>query len=226
VTTNENLLGSKKLGPIFWLLCFQFILVEYLVSLATTFPYSRIDNYISDLGSAHCAVLTSGFTTAVHKVCSPLHDVMNASFIIEGLLIAAGTVFMRKLYPSGKLIGTGLFLFIITGIGFVMAGLAPNDVNLPVHYTGAVMGLFGSSIGMVLIGLGMLVQKQPSTRLALYTVASGVVAIAGTVLLSSGLTLGIGVGGMERVAFYPYPVWMTLTGIYYLRRSGHDSPRG
>ena len=212
--------ASKRLGTLPWLLCFQFLVAEYVVSLACPFPYSRFNNYISDLGSVHCAVLTSGFTAASHQVCSPLHVVMNASFVIEGVLIALGAVFMRRLLPAGRAIAIALVLFFITGIGFMMAGFAPNDVNLPVHYTGAVLGLFGASTGMLVVGGAMLAQRSAPTWLAVYTLASGIVASAGTIFISSGVTLGVGVGGIERVAFYPYPLWLMLTGFYYLSR--HD----
>lgn len=219
----QTLLGNRKLGTVPWLLCFQFLLAEYTVSLACPFPYSRLHNYISDLGSVHCTVLTSGFTQAAHQVCSPLHSVMNGSFVLEGVLIAAGVVGMRKLLPKGRAMSAALvFFFFITGIGFVMAGLAPNDVNLSAHYTGAVLGLFGASIGMLVAGAAMLAQNSAPTGLALYTLASGITASAGTILISSGVTAGIGVGGIERVAFYPYPLWLMLTGASYLARSGAD----
>ena len=208
---------NKRVGPILWLLCFQFPLVEYLVSLGTTFPYSRTDNYISDLGSVHCAVLTSGFTAAAHRVCSPFHNWLNASFVLEGTLAGAGAFFMRKLLPTIKLMRFSLILLYITGVGFAMAGFAPNDVNLPVHYTGAVFALLGGGMGMVLFGAATFTESS-TFGLALLTLASGILSLTGTVLLSSGMTLGIGVGGMERIAAYPYLVWLTLTGMYYLAR--------
>jgi hypothetical membrane protein len=141
---------------------------------------------------------------------------MNASFIIEGVLIGAGAVLMRRSLPAERAITIALLLFVIAAVGGVMAGLAPNDVNLPVHYSGAVLILFGGGLGMTLIGGTMLARRSAPMALALYTVASGIVAFAGTSLLAGGVTLGIGVGGIERVGFYPFPIWLTAIGLYYL----------
>ena len=94
-----NVTRTNKVGPTLWLFCFQFMILEYWVSLHCPFPYSRLQNYISDLGSVHCSTLSTGFHTAARTVCSPLHAVMNTSFIVEGALISAGALFMRKLLP-------------------------------------------------------------------------------------------------------------------------------
>lgn len=214
----DHVSEQGRTGPIIWLFSFQFMLAEYLISLTTSYPYSYFDNYISDLGAAHCADLTSGFTDAVHRACSPLHDWMNLSFVAQGVLLAIGAFYMRHRFPATKPIRIGLLLLMIAGAGFVAAGLAPNDVNLPVHYTGAVLALFGGGIGITLIGATLLGQKSNGTGFALLTIASGVLSLAGTILLSSGITLGLGVGGMERVAAYPVELWPVLAGAYYLLR--------
>jgi len=214
--TVDHVSEQRKTGPIIWLFSFQFMLVEYLISWTTAYPYSYFDNYISDLGSAYCADLTSGFTDAVHRVCSPLHNWMNLSFVVQGVLLAVGAVYMRKRFPAMKPIRFSLLLLMAAGVGFVAAGLAPNDVNLPVHYAGAVLALFGGGIGITLIGATLLGQESNGTVFALLTIASGVLSLGGTILLSSGITLGLGVGGMERVAAYPVELWPVLAGAYYL----------
>ena len=217
MSTTFNVTRTNKVGPTLWLFCFQFMILEYWVSLHCPFPYSRLQNYISDLGSVHCSTLSTGFHTAARTVCSPLHAVMNTSFIVEGVLISAGALFMRKLLPPGKMVGVATVLFVIGGIGAVVAGLAPNDVNLRVHFMGALLILFGGSVGMMMVGIATLAQAVSSRLFGAYTLASGLTALAGTVLTFRGITLGLGIGSIERVGFYPLPIWLAITGIAYLK---------
>ena len=115
------------------------------------------------------------------------------------------------------MVGVATVLFVIGGIGAVVAGLAPNDVNLRVHFLGALLILFGGSVGMMMVGIATLVQAVSSRLFGAYTLASGLTALAGTVLTFRGTTLGLGIGGMERVGFYPFPIWLAVTGIAHLK---------
>ena len=53
--------------------------------------------------------------------------------------------------------------------------------------------------------------------LAVYSIASGVVGLLATALFVSDLYLGVGIGGMERLAAYPLPLWLFVAGSYFLR---------
>jgi hypothetical protein len=65
-----------------------------------------------------------------------------------------------------------------------------------------------------LAGLG---RRGLVARTAAYTAASGMIGLAATALLVAGHFLGAGAGGMERIAAYPLPLWMIVTGILLLR---------
>ena len=73
---------SSRIGPWLWLSCFQFFVAEQITRLGWPGHYSMARDYISDLGSAR----------------SPLHWVMNGSFMLQGLLIFLGAVLVR---PDG-----------------------------------------------------------------------------------------------------------------------------
>jgi hypothetical protein len=46
----------------------------------------------------------------------------------------------------------------------------------------------------------------------LFTTVSGVVGAVATLLFVQDIFLGLGIGGMERVAAYPLPIWMIAMG--------------
>ena len=70
---------SSRIGPWLWLCCFQFFVAEQIARLGWPGHYSMARDFISDLGSAR----------------SPLHWVMNGSFMLQGLLIFFGAVLAR-----------------------------------------------------------------------------------------------------------------------------------
>ena len=84
-----------RMQAVLWCLCVQFFVAEQIARLGWTLPYSFARNYISDLGATVCTSL----------VCSPRHALMNASFVLQGLLIAGGRwragVVPQRLRASG-----------------------------------------------------------------------------------------------------------------------------
>jgi hypothetical protein len=67
-----------------------------------------------------------------------------------------------------------------------------------------------------LLGAALLVQSRAPRWVGLYTLASGVLGLTATVLFAENIFLGLGLGGMERVAIYPFTLWLTLAGFYLL----------
>src|SRR5579863_5680731 len=78
------------IGPTMWMLSIQYFLIQYIVARSWTLPYSLSRNTISDLGNTVCAVRSTGF------VCSPLHSLMNASFITLGVFMALGSLLIYQ----------------------------------------------------------------------------------------------------------------------------------
>ena len=212
--------SRPKIGPVLWILSLQFFVFEFIVGRAWPSQYSMANNYISDLGSAHCAVLhgVSAVKLNLHPVCSPLHSLMNASFVALGFLVASGTLLIGNLFPVGRSIRFAMFLFVATGIGYILVGFAPNDVNLPIHYAAAAISLFGENIGMIVLGIALVRSGDTTRILGYFTLLSGIVALAATFLLAANVDLGLGIGGIERVAIYPFLFWLAATGVSFLRR--------
>jgi len=201
------------IGSYLWVCCFQYFVAEQIARLAWKIPYSMSANFISDLGAVHC---TATAVDAADAVCSPLHALMNGSFELQGLLIAMGSLLVAKLFPAGWLFRFALFLLAVSGIGVLLVGVAPEDVNPSLHYAAAAEHFLCDNIGMALLGMALLVQAR-SKGWGAYTLVSGTVGFAATLLLSRRMFLGLGVGGMERVASYPFPLWLAAMGMTALR---------
>src|ERR1700737_1918360 len=87
-----------RLGAVCWLLTGEYFVARPIVAAAWPRPYSYLHNYISDLGNTACGPFAYSQTTSVY-VCSPLHPLMNASFVVVGLLTVAGAVLTWRAWP-------------------------------------------------------------------------------------------------------------------------------
>ncbi|MEU7945082.1 hypothetical protein AB0C50_10455 [Micromonospora taraxaci] len=71
------------------------------------------------------------------------------------------------------------------------------------------MGL--GNVGLLLAGFAP--GTTPLGRWRRLTLTAGIIALAGTALFFAQQGVGIGVGGMERVAVLPYPLWTCCLGV-------------
>ena len=95
-------------------------------------------NWISDLGTAD----------------SPLHWVMNGSFVLQGVLISVGAILMRRLFPAKWTFQIALLLFLISGLGVLVVGLVPEDKVAEVHRLGALVHLGAGNVAMIFNSAG------------------------------------------------------------------------
>ncbi|MEJ0073408.1 MAG: DUF998 domain-containing protein [Candidatus Saccharibacteria bacterium] len=194
-------------GPLLWILSAQYFIVQFVAARVSTAAYSLTRNTISDLGNTVCGQYGGRF------VCSPAHGWMNASFMLLGVSMAAGSVLMYQALRknAGSAIGFGcLFL---SGSGALLIGLFPENTVAGLHVTGATLSFLIGNIGLVALGCAL----SLSRALRYYTIVSGIFALAALALFMTGHYLGIGIGGMERLVAYPQTVWLIVFGIYRLR---------
>jgi hypothetical membrane protein len=204
---------SVRLGSIIWMLAVQFFIAQAVVQSAWTTPFSLTQNFISDLGNTTCAPYPPGSNS---YVCSPWHAWMNASFIVLGLIILFGGVLVRTAFPRGLARLAGLILIGLAGIGIIAVGLYPEDVHIEYHRLGAAGHFVFGNLGMVVLGIA-LKQARERQALAVYSIISGVVGLVATALFITDNYLGLGIGGMERVAAYPLPLWLSVAGLSFFR---------
>lgn len=194
-------------------------------------PYSRATGYISDLGAVSCG------TYEDRAVCSPLHMLMNASFLVQGLALVLGAVFLtagllcvaarpgvqaRRFHAAGstrpaKHWVAAVAIRILTGVsgtGTMIVGLVPEDYGSPWHFAGALMFFIGG--GFALLVLGILWFRQ--TPVSWFLAACGVVCI--TALVVGGVTrMDVPEPGLlERLMGYPVTIGLAAAGLVIAQR--------
>lgn len=201
----------------------QYGLAQVIAAAAWKTPYNWLTNEISDLGNTACGQFSvHGPTT---YVCSPLHATMNASFVISGLLVIAGTLLLWRFWPLGKLITAAKVLMILSGLGKVLVGLVPENTDTSLHILGATNIVVGN-VAILLISVAIRHYYPVLTRAGR---AVSLLGIAGSILFSvaqyAGSDLWLGAGGWERVAGYPSNIWLIAVGIVSLCTAGRGGLR-
>ncbi|MFI6273353.1 DUF998 domain-containing protein [Micromonospora zamorensis] len=210
-----NLNPTGRVGALCWAAAAPIFLVVSLVTgLRWRNPtYSWALHNISDLGNVHCGIWD---TTRPRYVCSPWHPLMNAAMLTTGVLLAAGLLLTWRLLGRGGVVRSAQTLLLLATGGYALAALYPADVDENLHVLGAflIMGL--GNVGLLLAGFA------PGTttlgRWRLLTLTAGLIALVGTVLFFAQQGVGIGVGGMERVAVLPFPLWACCLGVLLAER--------
>jgi hypothetical membrane protein len=179
-------------GALAWLLTLQFFIVEAVAQARLDVPYSRADDVISALGTAD----------------SPAHLLMNASFLLQGVLIGAGLFLLRPALPGGAGAAATVLLGASAG-GVFVVGVFPSDGNGTLHAFGAVLHLLGGDCGLIALAYALRRRSEVvGTALALL----GVVGTGMTIFFLTEVTEYLGRGGTERAAAYVLPIGLALAG--------------
>lgn len=192
------------LGPGIWILAVEYYIVQIVVAAAWPTTYSLGRNPISDLGNTSCGLYDHRY------VCSPRHALMNAAFIVLGVVMAAGAPLIYQEFPKRRLTVIGFSCMAIAGLGTILVGAFPENVDDTLHVIGAAAPFLVGNAGLVVMSYAL---PLPRT-MGLYTMISGVIGLGGLVLLAVGAYLGLGRGGMERVTAYPQTLWLIVFGLY------------
>jgi hypothetical membrane protein len=209
---------KTEIGAVLWIFCLQYFLAEAVAISAWPGHYSLSANYISDLGALRCGAQAQGLAGATERLCSPLHAVMNASFGLQGLLIIGGAILTAPLFPKGWSWKIALLLIGASGLGVFVVGLAPEDAAPAPHYFGAVENFLCCNAGLVVTGVALQRWRGQTRGIGALTLAAGSLGLLGVALLAAKTYLGFGVGGMERIAAYPFPLAIATLGGFLLRR--------
>lgn len=195
----------------------QFFLVQIVVAAAWTTPYSWSRNWISDLGNTDCGQFALS-QSAPEYVCSPRHDLMNASFVLNGVLFLIGGLALTGLFPAGRLRTWGRWLLVVSGVLKILVGLAPENTNAGLHLLGAANVPVGA-VAILLLSLAL--RDRPAVRrlgvvVAVISLAAAFLSTAAQASGNVAVTLGLGNGGLERVADYPAFAWMIAVALLAL----------
>ena len=199
-------------GPIVFVSSSLYFVVQLLVAWVWHPAYSVVTNTISDLGNTRCGLYRGA------SVCSPRHDLMNAGFIFLGLVMAVGSLLICQEFTErgGRqrlAARVGFSLLALAGAGSIVVGLFPENTVRDAHVVGAGLAI---GVGNLAIGVLWLALPLPAAIRSLMAFI-GTVSIVALVLFASHRYLGIGAGGMERVAAITQTVWLIRFGACQFR---------
>ena len=179
----------------------MFFVVQAIAQAATTRPYSLTTNLISDLGNTACGP----------DLCSPLHGLMNATFVLVGLLHAVGAVTTWRAWPRYLGSTIGVALLALAGTALVIAGLAPENEQPTLHAIGGYVGLVSLNVAMIALGATL---WNTARWLSVLARIAGVMGLIGFGLFvgHSGFPIGIA----ERITDYPSAAMVVVFGVFLL----------
>jgi hypothetical membrane protein len=105
--------ARQAAGGIAWMLTALYFAVQPVVIAAWRGDYDIRRHTISDLGVTECGVFTHLGGPQI-PICSPRHDLMNATFIAVGLLIGLGTLLTRQAWPRSRTITAATWALMVT----------------------------------------------------------------------------------------------------------------
>lgn len=206
----------------------QYFVAESAVIAAWRGPeaYDRRTGFISDLGAISCGIYQH------RDICSPLHLLMNASFVVQGLGMLFGALLLnsallRIAARPGVRIQQGAahrkrrmsavavrVLTAVSGLGTVIVGCVPEDLRSPLHLVGALMFFIGGAFALLLLGLLWL----PHTPMSWLILLAGALSLGA--LVSGGLTrMEVPEPGtLERLMAYPITIGFCAAGLVVARR--------
>jgi hypothetical membrane protein len=194
----------RHIGAWCWILAAPLFLAFNVVAGVPWRPsYSWAADNISDLGNVSCGMWD---TTRPRYVCSPWHGLMNAGLVLTAVLLAVGAVLAWR----GRF---SRVLLLLAASGYALAGLFPADSNENGHFLGALLILVVGNVGLLAAARAVEGWQRE------WTLVMAGLAILGTGLFFTQRGLGIGVGGMERIAVFPLLIWAAATGIQTLASS-------
>lgn len=217
---SENRISvAARIGAAAWLAAtVQFLVVQLVVQSAWRTPYSWAGYNISDLGNVHCQMWD---VSRPRYVCSPLHDAMNASFVVHGLLLLAGTLLTGACWGRGLIAGSARILFAINAGGWVLVGLVPADVNEDLHVLGALLIMGLGNIGLICAGFARRTSLFGQLRPVTFSIAAAAVVAAW--MFFGQHDPGIGLGGLERIAAFALDAWTLVMALAMLRIHRKDN---
>jgi Protein of unknown function (DUF998) len=203
--------GSRGLiGAIALLSPLAYFIGQAVAQAASRAPYRVREQTISELGVTAPGIFTNPITKASHYIDSPLHMVMNASFVLYGAGVVLGVwLLIRPTWPGRRLRTVGLALVGLCGPALILAGLAPGDVRPILHYVAGGVQFPAQNIGLILLGFAA-IRAKPS--LGWFTAVCGMVGMAGLIFQGTPPHVGLGYGGWQRVAAYPFAIWCIAMG--------------
>jgi hypothetical membrane protein len=209
MTRSLPLAHRLRWGAAAWILgVLQYFICQVVVAAQWKTSYSWTANFLSDLGNTACGPFAAPHGQATY-VCSPAHTTMNVSFVVAGLLAAAGMVLLRPLWARQRTVTVAFWLWIASAAGKVLVGLVPENTDVALHTLGALNMPLGG-LAVLLLSRHAAGLDQPWRQAGLALGRIGLVGASLTITGQFTTHLPWGAGLSERLASYPSNAWMLL----------------
>ena len=204
-----------------------YLTAEGAAAIAFSPPYSYARNYISDLGVATCGTVFDG-----RQICSPLHVVMDAGFILAALCFLAAAVVCSRALP-----GWWRFVFValvaVHAVGNSLVALFPETAiattDAPhLHVLGAALAIIGGNVAILTAAPLAKSLKLPAIDRWACVIFPIVGLAALKMLIATRSHAGVSLlsdGTWERISVYAITGWQLLTGTCLLAAWRRDQPR-
>lgn len=156
--------------------------------------YSVSQDYISELGVGP-STPRAIFVTAL---------------VAFGLLVLAGSFQLRQRDPTSRL----WLLLGVSAVGAIGVGVFDMDNFRELHGLSALLAFLFGNLAAVYSSRKV---RPPVSYLFL---ALGLTGLSALALLGAEMDLGLGLGGIERMVFYPAMFWLLAFGIYAIVEEG------
>ncbi|SED33363.1 DUF998 domain-containing protein [Rhodococcus koreensis] len=196
---------AVRVGGAAWVLIALYFLAEVVTARAWPRPYRVRTNSVSNLGVTGCD------GSAATRLCSPLHTVINSAFVLTGVLILVGAVCLREFLPPGLLRRVALALFGVAAVSAALTGVVPIDVDAHLHQVVATPTFVARNAAMIVVAIGLY------GRWRLFALWTGLCCLVGIVGMAAILLREGPFGITERLALYPFTVWVVTAGFSALR---------
>ncbi|MEO7449006.1 MAG: DUF998 domain-containing protein [Humibacillus sp.] len=209
-----------------WLVQPAYLLVELgvaAVALTASAAYSLRDDTISSLGQLTCA---PGHGGSEVMVCSPGHLVLDAAFILFGLLRVVGAISLVHRLAPGLARTIATMCWVASGVASAAVGLAPVDALPTVHSLVAAPVFVLQPLAVLASAVAL--RRSPATAprwVATLGLAVGALTVVGAIAFGLRIGSPTWVGGLERLALWPTYPWLGVVGWWALtseRRSARQ----
>lgn len=214
---------ADRLAAVAWI-CIGVLYVgsEGVAASAFSPRYSYAENYISDLGVSVCGTIYDG-----RAICSPLHALMNAGFVFQGVMfLGAAFAIARAISASTRYVFVAFAA--LNCIGNLLIGFFPENTpgllggGFSCHVVGALLAiLFGNGAALASAWTFAELRLARVHRLASIALPT-LAAVAFTMLLlsrGSGATTLFPDGIWERISVYTITGWELLSGLCVIART-------
>jgi hypothetical membrane protein len=136
---------------------------------------------------------------------------MNITFILTGVMVAAGAILLHGHWPDNRRTRFATMLWIIYGIGYMISGIYPADINFWVHAASSLPSMVVHIPAMIILAREFGRQRP---KLARWTWICMALSAASLI----GLMIGLAPGLMQRLMYGSTWLWMGVTAVVLARK--------